>query len=61
MTYPERRWWWRLRIWWAELPWAKEAYLDGYRMGWNERGTMPDYYNPESAWNEYVSRLGDKY
>ena len=54
MTY----WFWRLRYWWAWLPWVERAYRDGYGTGWQDRhlGMNLDH---DAAFAEWVSRLGE--
>lgn len=51
-------WRWRLRFWWAWLPWVKRAYQDGYCTGWTDRriGMRQD---TDAAFDEWVSRLGE--
>jgi hypothetical protein len=64
-----RSWWWRLRYactrtdddWWVDLPWVREAYCDGYRMAWHESRIPGMTLDEASAFNDWASRVGDKY
>ena len=53
------RWYWAVRMWWAFPRRVREAYGDGYRMGWHERGVGGMRLNEDAALNEWMSRLGE--
>ena len=57
MTY----WFWRLRFWFAFLPWAREAFDSGYRMAWNESRIPGMHLDEAAAFTDWVSRLDDKF
>ena len=46
--------------WWL-LPWVKEAYEDGYRMAWHESRIPGMHLDENAAFNDWASRLGDKF
>ena len=49
-------WYWHIVGWFIFSRRTKQAFLDGYHWGWQEQKQMPDYYNPESALNDYEYR-----
>lgn len=54
-------WLWRIRYWWAFLPWVRKGYRDGYRMAWNDSTIEGMDLDETAAYNEWLSRLGDNY
>lgn len=54
-------WRWRLRYWWVFLPPVRDAYESGYRMAWHESRIPGNVLDERAAFNDWASRLGDKY
>jgi len=53
-------WLWRLRNWWAFLPWTRFAFKCGYLMGWHEHPVMGGHLNEDAAYSEWVSKLDER-